>query len=77
MIFAPQNIGVMSVTPGQLPQQRPKLTLEQKTAICRDCEFNLVWICEHPGCRPCKQRRIGGLKIALDKPWFRCAAGKW
>jgi hypothetical protein len=37
----------------------------------------MEWICEHPGCRPCKQRVAGGLKTLIPSSYSHCAAGKW
>jgi len=58
------------------PPYRPQ-TVAEREAICGACPWNVDWICEHPGCKPCRQRKLGGLRIALDVPGFRCAAGKW
>jgi hypothetical protein len=46
-------------------------------AICLACPWNVNWICEHPGCQPCRQRRAGGLKRQLSDPAARCPAGRW
>ena len=46
-------------------------------AICSACQWQIEWICEHPGCRPCKQRVSGGLKALIPSSYSRCAAGKW
>ena len=45
--------------------------------ICSSCQWQIEWICEHPGCRPCKQRVAGGLKALIPSPYSRCSAGKW
>ena len=45
--------------------------------ICSSCQWQIEWICEHPGCRPCKQRVSGGLKALIPSPYSRCSAGKW
>jgi len=46
-------------------------------AICSACQWQMEWICEHPGCRPCKQRVAGGLKTLIPSSYSHCAAGKW
>lgn len=59
---------------------RPKIVaVTDREAICTGCRYNLDWICEHIGCRTCsgEQRKIGGLRIRLADPTFRCAAGKF
>ena len=45
--------------------------------ICSSCQWQIEWICEHPGCRPCKQRVAGGLKALIPSSYSHCAAGKW
>lgn len=45
-------------------------------AVCAACQWNVDWICEHAGCRPCKQRAAGGLKAMILKANFHCPAGK-
>jgi len=47
------------------------------TAICEKCDWQINWICEHSGCRPCKQRSIGGLKVVINQPYSTCPANKW
>lgn len=42
--------------------------------ICGSCDWNVDWICEHSGCKPCRQRAAGGLKQALRNPRFQCPA---
>ena len=55
----------------------PPADLAEKRRICAGCSWNVDWICEHPGCLPCRQRQAGGLRIALEIASFRCAARKW
>ncbi len=52
-------------------------TIAQRVSQCGSCKWNVEWICEHPGCRPCRQRKAGGLKSALQSPYFTCPAGKF
>ena len=51
-------------------------TAERET-ICAGCEWNVNWICEHPGCQPCRQRLAGGLKRMITSPGSRCPESKW
>jgi hypothetical protein len=51
--------------------------VEQRTAACAGCEWNLAWICEHSGCKPCKQRADGGLRSKIERPFETCPAGLW
>jgi len=46
-------------------------------AICEECTWNVNWICEHPGCKPCRQRQSGGLKGLILDPRANCPAHKW
>jgi hypothetical protein len=56
---------------------RPEAEIARLESICQECPWNVNWICEHPGCQPCRQRRTGGLKAQLPDPAARCAANKW
>jgi len=60
-----------------VPALRSQEEAARIEAICAVCKWNIDWICEHPGCRPCRQRLAGGLKQMIGKPFFRCAAGLW
>ena len=64
-------------TPGGGTRPARGMSQAERETICGACPWNVDWICEHPGCKPCRQRKLGGLRIALDVPGFRCAAGKW
>ena len=50
---------------------------EYRVSICKSCEWNIDWICQHSGCLPCKQSQAGGLKAIIDNPSSRCSTGKW
>ena len=56
---------------------RSEAEISRLQAICLACPWNVNWICEHPGCKPCRQRRAGGLKGLISDPHARCPAGKW
>ncbi len=49
----------------------------ERESICRGCEWNIGWLCEHSGCRPCHQRAKGGLLEVLSHPNAHCPAAKW
>ena len=59
------------------PKPRTDEQIAALEAVCAECPNNVDWICQHIGCRPCKQQRAGGLKQALRSPYFRCPAGKF
>ena len=59
------------------PTTRPAAEIDNVQAICSTCQWNINWICEHPGCKPCRQRRAGGLKGLILDPTAHCPAGKW
>ncbi len=63
-------------TPKPRPPRSPK-EVARIEAICATCKWNVDWICEHSGCRPCKQRVAGGLKLYLCMASFRCPARLW
>jgi hypothetical protein len=58
-------------------QVRSAAEIARLQAICTACSWNINWICEHPGCKPCRQRRAGGLKSLITDPNARCPAGEW
>jgi hypothetical protein len=59
------------------PATRSELTIAGIETICEACPWNMDWICQHPGCLPCKQRAAGGLKAIITQPGSHCPAGKW
>jgi hypothetical protein len=67
------------ILPASLPinQLRSPVEIENIAAICDTCSWNINWVCEHPGCQPCKQRREGGIKPRLIDLNFHCPATKW
>lgn len=56
---------------------RDSATVAVLEAICGACEWNIKWVCEHPGCQPCRQRQGGGLKALIGNPAYHCPAGRW
>jgi hypothetical protein len=59
------------------PVQRSPLEAALIMGICEDCQWNVGWVCEHIGCKPCSQRKAGGLKEFIKNSGFKCAANKW
>lgn len=58
----------------------PPLSAEliaHREAVCEACQWNVDWICEHPGCLPCRQRRAGGLCARLRQRDATCPAALW
>ena len=52
-------------------------TINRRAMICALCAWNVAWICEHSGCKPCGQRAAGGLPAKIERPHETCPAGKW
>lgn len=74
------NAHAISTTPlpeAQATRFRIPSEVERVKAICEKCEWNINNICEHSGCKPCKQRSVGGLSEKIRDTAFVCAAGKW
>ena len=69
------------ITGGNVIVHQPKPRTDKQIAaieaVCAACKNNVDWICQHVGCRPCRQQRIGGLKTAIRNPYFQCPAGKF
>ena len=55
----------------------PEDEVARRELICAACHWNQAWICEHPGCLPCKQRVAGGLRTMLKLAIYHCPAGKF
>ena len=62
---------VRNMVPNQI---RPDAETAAQQLECAVCKFNVAWICEHPGCRPCSgnQRRGGGLRFVIRLVGFHC-----
>ncbi len=45
--------------------------------ICAQCDWNQDWICQHPGCLPCRQHKEGGLRAVIAIAVSTCPDGKW
>lgn len=63
------------IHPGRPPLDSAAIAARE--ALCATCPWNVDWICEHSGCKPCAQRQSGGLRTALRSPTFRCASNKF
>ena len=63
--------------PAPAPATRQTETVATIESICGKCEWNVDWVCEHPGCQPCRQRPAGGLKAMIASAGARCPAAKW
>jgi len=72
-----QSLPVIQLKSEAKPKVRSPSEIAHIKAICADCSWNVNWICEHPGCKPCRQRRAGGLKRLILDDGTRCPAGKW
>jgi len=72
-----QSLPVIQLKNEAAPPVRTSSEIDNILTICSVCQWNIGWICEHPGCRPCRQRRAGGLKSLITDPNARCPAGKW
>ena len=62
-----------------IPTGTASVSMKERIAVCSACQWNVNWICEHPGCRPCpaRQRAVGGLSALLPMRVFRCPIGKF
>lgn len=56
---------------------RSPLEMARIQETCERCQWNVDWVCEHPGCLPCRQRRSGGLTAHFIDRAFQCPAKKW
>jgi hypothetical protein len=49
--------------------------------VCESCDWcnqsEPSWLCEHPGCLPCRQRAGGGLKGMIRRALSKCPMKKW
>ena len=68
---------VFESTPVKIAQQKTDEEILRIESICTGCAWNKDWICEHLGCLPCAQRRIGGLKAQIRLQGSVCPAAKW
>ena len=87
LIFADKDIErvVLRHAPERLAGKAIALATEEvrgiisgRIAACTPCAWNHDWICEHPGCLPCAQRKLPGrLKSMLERVEYQCPAGRF